>query len=123
MASTTDDAAIAALKINATPFVESIIFAPKSKTFQAPNFQQFNGKTNHEDHLNYYKQKLAFETDDDATLSKVFPTSLTGPALNWLCGLPPNSVKNFHDLCTQFIAQYFCNRKQPKTASHLFNLK
>lgn len=35
MASIVDDIAMAALKINATPFVESIIFAPKLEKFQA----------------------------------------------------------------------------------------
>lgn len=99
MALIANDAAMVALKINATPFMESIISAPKLEKFQAHNFQQFDRKTDHEDHTYYYKYKLISKTDDDATLCKVFSIGLIGLALNWFHSLPSNSIKNFHDLC------------------------
>ncbi|KDO38796.1 hypothetical protein CISIN_1g044306mg, partial [Citrus sinensis] len=96
----------------------------------------FREKIDVKDHLYYYKTKLAFSTNNDATLCKLFPISLTKPSINWLnCfrSLPPNSIwlrtspsnsiMNFYDLCTKFLTQYFYNRNQPKIASHLFSLK
>lgn len=118
MASTTNVAKMAALKIKATLFIESIIFVPKlEKIQQASNFQQFNENIDPKDDLYYYKQKLAFDTNHHSILCKVFPISLNGSALNWLnwiCSLQPNSIKNFHDLCTQFLTNISTIESNPK---------
>ena len=37
---------------------------------------------------------------------RLFPKSLGGPILEWLCRIPQGSIKNFVDLFEAFIAQY-----------------
>lgn len=66
-------------------------------------FKKFNRKTDLEDHLYYYKQKMSFEMDDEALMFKDFLKSLTGTALFWFCSLELNSIHNFKELCAQFI--------------------
>lgn len=46
-------------------------------------FKKFNRKTDLEDHLYYYKQKMSFEMDDEALMFKAFLKSLTGTTLSW----------------------------------------
>lgn len=51
MTSIAYNALIAALKINASRFADSIIFAPNLEKFLASNFQQLDEITDLEDHL------------------------------------------------------------------------
>ena len=76
---------------------------PKPKDFVVPSFKQFDGKSDHVDHIFNFKQKMVLETRNKAILCKVFSTTLVGPALAWFRQLPEKSIDSFEDLCPQFI--------------------
>ena len=98
-----DLAIMATRGVNKSPFAEWIVDEPKPNDFVVPSFKQFDGKTNPEDHIFNFQQKMALETRNEAILYKVFSTTLIRPALAWFRQLLEKSVNSFEELCTQFI--------------------
>ncbi|XP_059625395.1 uncharacterized protein LOC132268581 [Cornus florida] len=66
---------------------------------------------------------MALNTNNDHLMCKCFPTSLSGPALNWFKNLTQGSIASFQDLCGKFISQYYGNKRQAKDVSSLFTMK
>ena len=95
---------------------------PKPKDFVVPSFKQFDGKSDPVNHSFNFQQKMALETKNEASLCKVFTTTLVGSALAWFRQLPEKSIDSFEDLCTHFIKQYNSNRQQQKMMVDLHHL-
>ncbi|XP_059630189.1 uncharacterized protein LOC132273187 [Cornus florida] len=56
-------------------------------------------------------------------MCRVFPTSLTGAALEWFRSRPHKSIPDYVTLCTIFLAQYCGNKKQKKSIASLFTVR
>lgn len=74
-------------------------------------------------HVRHYRQTMALYEHDDALMCRIFPSSLDGPALNWYCSLPSNSIHSFIDICSAFIAQYSTYRDMKKGSDYLFTVQ
>ncbi|CAB4298767.1 unnamed protein product [Prunus armeniaca] len=66
---------------------------------------------------------MVLESEDEALLCKLFPSSLSRSALTWFRQLKPKSICSFTELCEAFISQYVCNQRRKKYVTALFNTK
>ncbi|XP_059664131.1 uncharacterized protein LOC132309887 [Cornus florida] len=66
---------------------------------------------------------MALDNHNNAFMCKVFPTSLTGAALEWFKNRPYKSIPNYETLCAMFLAQYCGNKKQKKTIFMYFTIR
>ncbi|XP_059663473.1 uncharacterized protein LOC132309144 [Cornus florida] len=66
---------------------------------------------------------MALNMENDPLIYKCFPTSLTGPALNWFRNLARGSVDSFRSLYNKFISQYYRNKRPAKDILSLFTMK
>ncbi|XP_059658458.1 uncharacterized protein LOC132304753 [Cornus florida] len=65
----------------------------RPRKFTMPSFTQFDGTGDPFRHLDHYAQKMALDDRNDPWLCKVFPTSLTGAALEWFKNRPHRSLR------------------------------
>ena len=80
------------------PFVSEILEAEVPTKFKLPPLLVFNGTKNPVIHIALYRNKMILQNVNDAILCRVFPSTLTDIAQNWLHQLPQNSVSSFDDL-------------------------
>ncbi|XP_059629671.1 uncharacterized protein LOC132272563 [Cornus florida] len=106
-----------------TPFTDDIYLIDRPKKFTMPSFTKFNGTGDPSRHHNHYAQKMALDDHNDPFMCKVFPTSLTGAALEWFRNRPHKSIPDYETLCTMFLAQYCENKKQKKSITSLFTIR
>ncbi|CAB4268396.1 unnamed protein product [Prunus armeniaca] len=66
---------------------------------------------------------MVLESEDEALLCKLFPSSLSRSALTWFRKLKPKSIGSFTELCEAFISQYVCNQIRKKDITVLFSTK
>ncbi|XP_059635218.1 uncharacterized protein LOC132277373 [Cornus florida] len=66
---------------------------------------------------------MALNVENNPLMCKVFPTSLTGPALNWFKNLANGSMESFRNLCDRFVSQYYGNECPTKDILSLFTMK
>ncbi|XP_059639062.1 uncharacterized protein LOC132281369 [Cornus florida] len=106
-----------------TPFTDDVYLVERPKKFSMPSFTQFDGTGDPSRHLDHYAQKMALDDRNDPWMCRVFPTSLTGAALEWLRNRPHKSIPDYVTLCTIFLAQYYVNKKQKKSIASLFTVR
>ncbi|XP_059670901.1 uncharacterized protein LOC132316444 [Cornus florida] len=66
---------------------------------------------------------MALDDRNDPWICKVFPTSLTGAALEWFRNRLHKSILDYVTLCTMFLVQYCRNKKQKKSIASLFTVR
>ncbi|XP_059658507.1 uncharacterized protein LOC132304808 [Cornus florida] len=106
-----------------TPFTDDVYLVERPKKFTMPSFTQFDGTRDSSQHLDHYAQKMALDDRNDPWMCRVFPTSLTGAALEWFRNRPHKSIPNYVTLYTMFLAQYCGNKKQKKSIASLFTVR
>ncbi|XP_059664133.1 uncharacterized protein LOC132309889 [Cornus florida] len=106
-----------------TPFTDDVYIVEWPKKFTMPSFTQFDGTGDPSRHLDHYAQKMALDDRNNPWMCKVFPTSLTGAALEWFRNRPHKSILDYVTLCTMFLAQYCGNKKQKKSIASLFTVR
>ncbi|XP_059627180.1 uncharacterized protein LOC132269975 [Cornus florida] len=106
-----------------TPFTNDVYLVERPKKFTKPSFTQFDGTGDPSRHLDHYAQKMALDDRNDPWMCKVFPTSLTGAALEWFRNRLHKSIPDYVTLCTMFLAQYCGNKKQKKSIASLFTVR
>ncbi|XP_059636066.1 uncharacterized protein LOC132278283 [Cornus florida] len=106
-----------------TPFTDDVYLVERPKKFTMPSFTQFDGIGDHFRHLDHYAKKMALDDRNDPWMCRVFPTSLTGVALEWFRNRPHKSIPDYVTLCTMFLAQYCGNKKQKKSIASLFTVR
>ncbi|XP_059650006.1 uncharacterized protein LOC132295732 [Cornus florida] len=106
-----------------TPFIDDVYMVERPKKFTIPLFTQFDGTGDYSRHLYHYAQKMALDDRNDPWMCRVFPTSLTGAALEWFRNRPHKSISDYVTLCTMFLAQYCGNKKQKKSIASLFTIR
>ncbi|XP_059627305.1 uncharacterized protein LOC132270115 [Cornus florida] len=106
-----------------TSFTDKIERVARPKKFTMPKFIKLNGIGDPLQHLNHYTQEMTLEAHNDLFMCKIFPSSLTGVALEWFKNRPCKSIPNFESLCVMFLAQYCGNKKQKKTFLTRFNME
>ncbi|XP_059633629.1 uncharacterized protein LOC132276286 [Cornus florida] len=106
-----------------TPFTDDVYLVERPKKFTMPSYTQFDGTWDPSRYLDHYAQKMALDDRNDPWMCRVFPTSLTGAALEWFRNRPHKSIPDYVTLCTMFLAQYCGNKKQKKNIASLFTVR
>ena len=81
-------------QISKSPFTRGIEKAKLPRRFHQPTFTVYNGRTDPVEHVSQFKQKMAIDSQDEALMCKVFPSSLGPMAMRWFDGLRTNSFKD-----------------------------
>ena len=85
-----------------SPFSEEIEQAPIPSRFTRPPFISYDGKTNLVEHVSHYIQMMSLHNHNDASMCRVFPSSLEPTALRWFNGLKKDSTHSFGELIQEF---------------------
>ncbi|XP_074278004.1 uncharacterized protein LOC141601609 [Silene latifolia] len=96
------------------------------KNFVVPSMRIYDGTTNPQNHVAYYKQRMLVASIPSELLQvcmcKGFGTTLTGPALQWYINLPNGSIKSFADLINSFNHQFTSSRELEKRSIDLYKI-
>ncbi|KAM2020096.1 hypothetical protein ACFX1T_022824 [Malus domestica] len=86
------------------PLTRRIFDTPlQAKTKQKLGFQLYTGKDDPIEYLNLFESTMAYRMHTDEKQRLLFPSTLSGGALNWYCRLPPEIVDSFEELRKLFI--------------------
>ena len=81
----------------------------------------YNGKTDPMEHVSHFNQRMAVYSRKEASMCKVFQTSLGLVAMRWFDSLRKGSISSFKELTRAFGAQFVtCSRVPPPLDSLLF---
>ena len=58
----------------------------------------YNGRTNPVEHVSYFNQRMAVHSKNEASMCKVFPSSLGLVAMRWFDSLGVGSIDSFKEL-------------------------
>ncbi|KAM2919505.1 hypothetical protein COP2_041458 [Malus domestica] len=89
------------------PLIRKIIDIPlQAKTKQKLGLQLYTGMEDPIEHLNLFESTMAYQMHTDKERCLLFPSTLSGRALNWYCHLPPETVDSFEELRKLFLSQH-----------------
>ncbi|RDX95424.1 hypothetical protein CR513_22053, partial [Mucuna pruriens] len=67
--------------------------------------------------------KVYISGRSDTISNKLFPSTLRGVTMQWLSGLPAQTIQSFGDLATLFIFQFATNKSKQMEVVYLFDIK
>ena len=82
----------------------------QAKTKQKLGLQLYTGNDDPIEHLNLFESTMAYRMHTNEERCLLFPSTLSGGALNWYCRLPPETVDSFEELRKLFISQHIFQR-------------
>ena len=62
----------------------------------------YDGLGDLKQHIKKFRSIMIVNGASDPILCRCFPSFLDGPALDWFCSLPANSISRFQELAKQF---------------------
>ncbi|KAM2264020.1 hypothetical protein ACFXTI_040234 [Malus domestica] len=74
-------------------------------------------------HLNLFESTMAYQMYTDEERCLLFPSTLSGGALNWYCRLPPKTVDLFEELRKLFISQHIFQTDRLHSADDLYTIR
>ena len=101
------------------PFVSKILETEILTKFKLPPLPVFDGVGNSIIHITSYHNKMILQNVNNVILCRVFPSTLTDIAQNWLHQLPQNSVSSFDDLAEKFRTRFITNIPPTKSIHDL----
>ncbi|XP_074565126.1 uncharacterized protein LOC141821664 [Curcuma longa] len=104
-------------------FTRRILDEELPKHFRTPQFLDYNGSNDLEDHLGRFENAAILHQYTDAIKCRVFLTTLVGSALWWFSQLPPSSISSFADFKEVFLRHFATSRIYHKTTMDLFATK
>ncbi|KAM1857008.1 hypothetical protein FF1_006981 [Malus domestica] len=66
---------------------------------------------------------MAYRMHTDEERCLLFPSTLSGGALNWYCRLPPKTVDSFEELRKLFVSQHIFQTDRLHSADDLYNIR
>ncbi|XP_074574021.1 uncharacterized protein LOC141830496 [Curcuma longa] len=106
-----------------SPFVRRILEEEVPRHFRMPQFSDYTGNTDPEDHLGRFENAALLHQYTDAIKCRVFLTTLAGSALRWFNRLPQSSIWSFADLKGAFLRHFATSKTYRKTIMDLFATK
>ena len=91
--------------------------------FTRPPFNFYDGKTDLVEHVSLYIQMMSLHSQNDALMSKVFPSSLRPTALRWSNGLRKGLIYSFAELIQEFGVQFMTYSRVPQLVDALLSMK
>ena len=97
------------------PLSAEIIATPNYALIKIPNMNPFDGTKCPEEHILAYKNLMLLYTTNQALMCKLFPTTLSGVALNWYTSLPVRSIHTFARLEAKFVSHFVASKQKEKS--------
>ncbi|KAM2006115.1 hypothetical protein ACFX15_001211 [Malus domestica] len=95
----------------------------ESKTKQKLGLQLYTGREDPIKHLNLFESTMAYRMHTDEKRCLLFPSTLSGGALNWYCCLPPEAVDSFEELRKLFVFQHIFQTDRLHFADDLYTIR
>ncbi|KAM1018441.1 hypothetical protein ACFX2C_040071 [Malus domestica] len=95
----------------------------QAKTKHKLGLQLYTGKEDPIKHLNFFKSTMAYRMHTDKERYLLFPSTLSGGALNWYCCLPPETVDSFEELRKLFVSQHIFQTDRLHSADDLYIIR
>ena len=74
------------------------------------------------EHANYFNQKMAMHSRNEALMCKVFPSSLGPIAMRWFDAFEEGSIGSFEELTRAFGARFITCNRVPKLVDSLLSM-
>ncbi|XP_057740582.1 uncharacterized protein LOC130957753 [Arachis stenosperma] len=88
---------------SAGPFTTDIMNFQLPRQFTLPTtLTPYNGLGDPKQHVKKFRSIMIVNGASDPILCRYFPSFLDGPALDWFCYLPADSISRFQELARQF---------------------
>ncbi|XP_025704106.1 uncharacterized protein [Arachis hypogaea] len=85
------------------PFTADIMNFQLPRQFTLPTtLTPYDGLGDPKQHIKKFRSIMIVNGASDPILCRCFPSFLDGPALDWFCSLPADSISRFQELATQF---------------------
>ncbi|KAM2286748.1 hypothetical protein ACFX1S_039183 [Malus domestica] len=95
----------------------------QAKTKQKLGLQLYTGKEDPIEHLNLFESTMAYRMHTDEERCLLFPSTLSGGALNWYCRLTPETVDSFEELRKLFVSQHIFQTDRLHSADDLYTIR
>jgi len=109
-----------------SPFCDSIALVEIPRKMSVPPMSPYDGTTNPQDHVAEYKQRMCNvplpREMREAGMCKGFGSTLKGPALRWMIGIPNGTIKSFAQLVNMFNMQFASSRIMEKHSNDLYKV-
>ncbi|KAM1798093.1 hypothetical protein ACFX12_032194 [Malus domestica] len=106
------------------PLTRRILNTPlQAKTKQKLGLQLYTGKEDPIEHLNLFESTMAYRMHTDEERCLLFPSTLSGGALNWYCRLTPETVDSFEELRKLFVSQHIFQTDRLHSADDLYIIR
>ncbi|XP_074560387.1 uncharacterized protein LOC141816515 [Curcuma longa] len=109
--------------LESSPFVRRILEDELPRHFRTPQFSDYTGNTDPEDHLGRFENVALLHQYTDVIKCRVFLTTLAGSALRWFNRLPQSSIRSFADFKGAFLRHFATSKAYRKTIMDLFATK
>ncbi|XP_015941655.1 uncharacterized protein LOC107467132 [Arachis duranensis] len=88
---------------SAGPFTADIMNFQLPRQFTLPTtLTPYDGMGDPKQHIKKFRSIMIVNGASDPILCRCFPSFLDGPALDWFCSLPADSISRFQELAKQF---------------------
>ncbi|XP_023871693.2 uncharacterized protein LOC111984302 [Quercus suber] len=81
-----------------------------------------NGRTDPEEHVSHFNQRMAVHSKSKSLLCKVFQSSLEPVAMRWFDGLREGSINFFKELTREFRARFMTYSRVPRLLDSLLSM-
>ena len=104
------------------PIFEYIMSTPLLDHFKA-TMEPYDGTFDPQEHLDIFNSTVLISGVSDHTMCWIFPSTLKKSGLLWFSFLKPNSIYDFFESATKFLAHFLTSRTCRKTLASLINLR
>ncbi|KAM1578782.1 hypothetical protein ACFX11_040818 [Malus domestica] len=94
----------------------------QAKTKQKLGLQLYTGNEDLIEHLKLFESIMAYRMHTNEERCLLFPSTLSGGALNWYCRLPPKTIDSFEELRKLFISQHIFQTNPLHSADDLYTI-
>ncbi|KAM2160434.1 hypothetical protein ACFXTH_043562 [Malus domestica] len=106
------------------PLTRRILDTPlQAKTKQKLGLQLYTGNEDPIEYLNLFESTMAYRMHTDEERCLLFPSTLSGRALNWYCRLPPETVDSFEELRKLLVSQHIFQTDRLHSADDLYTIR
>ncbi|KAM1734298.1 hypothetical protein ACFX11_019802 [Malus domestica] len=95
----------------------------QAKTKQKLDLQLYTGREDPIEHLNLFESTMVYRRHTDEERCLLFPSTLSGGALNWYCRLPPETVDSFEKLRKLFVSQHIFQTDHLHSVDDLYTIR
>ncbi|KAM2132152.1 hypothetical protein TB1_012189 [Malus domestica] len=106
------------------PLTRKILDTPlQAKKKQKLALQLYTGRDDPIEHLNLFESTMAYRMHTNEKRCLLFPSTLSGGALNWYCHLLPETVDSFEELRKLFISQHIFQTDRLHSTDDLYTIR